>query len=137
VKPPSRLGSTTDEQINAYFAHNPAYGGCISNNQLIHPDPKLTYILNLQNSNQGGSHWTTFHNGHYADSYGVAPTAHVSKYTRDYNPDEYQSLAEESCGYFAIYAAQNFMRGLPPYTGMIPHKYRYNEDVLKREFLAH
>lgn len=121
-------------EISKYFEDEPNFGGVLANDQLQHPWPDKVYILNLQNIDQAGSHWVTFYNGYYWDSYGMPPTKHVAQYTRWWNKNQYQSLAQNSCGYHAAYVAANILAGRNPEGKLIPNSYQHNERVLKQYF---
>lgn len=66
------------------------------------------YIFNLDNYDQGGSHWTTgvVKNANlvYIDSFGVEPfTQLVSKFPDyKYNRIQVQDMHSSCCGYFAV-----------------------------------
>lgn len=68
------------------------------------------YIINLNNSNQSGSHWTALfvRDSHccYFDSFGIGPPLEVLKFCKGkfliINKDQIQNLNHESCGYYAI-----------------------------------
>lgn len=98
------------------------------------PAKNKGYILNLENHNQGGSHWVALYKGHYYDSYGVVPTKHISKFAKTYSTEQYQSLHQESCGYYAVYVLKNLFAGRDAYHDMIPGEFRHNENVLKNFF---
>jgi hypothetical protein len=112
----------------------PTFGGVFSNDELRKPDKDKIYILNLENSNEGGSHWTLLYDGHYFDSYGVVPTKRISKWVRTWNKDNYQGLERSSCGFFVMYVASHLMAGLPPMGELEPGKTEHNENVLRRFF---
>ena len=96
--------------------------------------PKKIYILNLKNHNEEGSHWTLLHNGIYYDSYGMLPTLEISPFVKFYSEDDFQSLSQESCGYYCLYLADNIIANRPATQGLIPDHPRHNETVLKNYF---
>jgi hypothetical protein len=108
--------------------------GVYANDALKAPKRGCGYILNLQNVNEPGSHWTAFYDGSYFDSYGVPPTLKIARFTKKYNTLQYQSFDQESCGFHAVYVLKNIFAGREPYHGMIPGKYQHNERVLKKFF---
>ena len=107
----------------------------MSNDQLKNPEKNKFYILNLQNSGQGGSHWVLLLNGYYFDSFAAPPTQAIAPFVKWYNPHQYQALDSEACGWFCIFFAENLSHGLDPARDMIPGDYERNEDVLKRYFI--
>ena len=113
----------------------PTFGGVFSNDELTKVDLDKVYILNLQNSDQPGSHWTLLYAGWYFDSYGVPATKRMSQYVTSYNPYDYQGLSKNSCGHMCMYVASRIIAGLKPYTGdLVPNKSLHNENVLERFF---
>ncbi len=123
--------------MNAVKTHKggPTFGGVFSNDELMKPDPKKVYILNLENSNQAGSHWTLLYNKWYCDSYGVVPTKHISQFVTSHNTNDYQGLNRNSCGHFCCYIGSRIIAGLKPYTGDLKDdQQQYNEDVLETFF---
>ena len=67
-------------------------------------------ILNLDDSNGGGSHWSSFlKNGKdkiYFDSYGLPPPTELVKYLNDpvyYNSERIQPVNEVFCGHLCLY----------------------------------
>jgi hypothetical protein len=119
----------------AYFKDRPEFGGVFSNDQLTKTDKNKFYILNLQNSGLGGSHWTLLCNSYYFDPYGAPPTKAISKFVKWHNPHQYQGLNSNACGYFCMYFAENMSHGIDPARGMIPGKFEHNENVLKKYFI--
>jgi hypothetical protein len=71
------------------------------------------YIMNLENSNQSGSHWVSFVKKgdcvYYSDSYGVRPPENIynlflNNCSKVYvNMKPFQSLNSKKCGWYAIY----------------------------------
>ena len=92
----------------------------ISNDQPIHDGVN---IINLQNSNQTGSHWVFLYNGPkqitYIDSFGQPPTIEVCRQITAtgkpsvYNTTDLQALTSNSCGFFGTYIAKELARGRP------------------------
>ena len=136
------LGSTSNIELAAYFAGRKPikdvprikFGGVFSNDELHDPKRNVIYILNLQNSDQGGSHWVLLCNGWYMDPYGTPPTKRISQFVTDWNRDEYQSLESEACGFFCLYVADRLMAGLDPFGDLKPDQEDANEDVLEAYF---
>lgn len=75
--------------------------------------PDGNYILNLENSNQNGSHWTGLVKKanvlYYNDSYGSYPDAPVYDLIKTYNYSlimnerSHQKIGSSSCGYWVIF----------------------------------
>ena len=86
----------------------------------IYPKDKLPkqlkngwYIINLENANEGGSHWTCFQysNGNisYIDSFGISPPIEVLQRVKKgcslkYSTVDIQDLDASTCGWFCISA---------------------------------
>jgi len=124
----------SETDIMAYLKANKLFGGVFANDELKKPQKDKIYVLNLENSNEGGSHWVALYNRMYFDSYGCAPSKKIAPFVEQYNTDDFQGLSKESCGYFALYVADNITAGRDPYYGMRPNEPQWNEDVLKRWF---
>ena len=66
------------------------------------------YIINLDNSNGNGTHWTSlyFHplNSYYFDSYGFVPPLEVEQKIKPYiyNDADIQDFDSKACGYYAL-----------------------------------
>jgi hypothetical protein len=131
------LGSLNNFQIERYLKGKKQFGGVFSNDELQNPDPNKIYILNLQNRNEGGSHWCLLHNHNYYDSYSAPPTQAIQPYVKHYNGFEFQSLRQESCGYYTLYIADNIIAKRHPTNGLKDNEPRQNENVLKKYFLSH
>jgi hypothetical protein len=128
------LTTMGEQDIIRYLSGNKLFGGVFANDELKKPDPKKIYILNLQNSDESGSHWTLLYAGNYFDSYAVAPTKAISRFVKRYNTQSYQGLSKASCGYYCLYVADNITAGREPYLGMKPDQPQWNEDILKKYF---
>jgi hypothetical protein len=129
------LGSLNASQISQYFAHEPRFGGVFANDELTKPDPNKAYILNLDNSDGPGSHWTALIGTKYYDPYGVHPTKAISRFAKEYNTTEYQSLAQEACGWYCMYFIENWLKGRSPLHKLHKDDFSYNYEVLKRHFV--
>ncbi len=113
----------------------PTFGGVSSNDELMKPAKNKVYILNLENSNEPGSHWTLLYNGNYFDSYGCVPTKHISQFVTSYNKKDFQGLNDNWCGHFCCYIGSRIIAGLKPYTGDLKDdQQQYNEDLLEDFF---
>jgi hypothetical protein len=85
------------------------FGGVYSKDQLPELKPTKFYIINLQDSNDGGgTHWTAFYYSKlqsiFFDSYGFPAPIEVEnkigKYI--YNDADIQDYDSSSCGYYAL-----------------------------------
>ena len=71
------------------------------------------YILNLENSNQGGSHWTAMYKTknkyYYSDSFGVTipetliRNLNINENNLFFNEIQIQDMSSTRCGFFALY----------------------------------
>jgi hypothetical protein len=146
------LKSTTDQQINNHFKNFPSWGGVFSNDafaRTVKPDTNKFYILNLENEQQGGSHWTLLDCRKrkilYVDSFGLLPTSEIHNWITatsrkaSYLSTNLQGFHNASCGYFATYFAEQLSnRTLKNIlTGDFTNNSDYNERVLERYFTSH
>ena len=128
----TRLGSLNDKQIAIMLKGLKNFGGVHANDDLTDYDPKKCYILNLQNEDQPGSHWTALlPMGRYIDSFGFPPTKAITPFVKEYSLCDYQGLNQEDCGYFAIYFCLNQQ---DPFKNLISNDYAHNYRTLKRFF---
>ena len=88
----------------------------LSNDELNESMLKYNFavILNLENENQSGSHWTGLVNDasqkrmYYCDSYGMPPTERIynmflkHNYEMFLNTKQFQSNSSELCGWYAM-----------------------------------
>ena len=140
----AKLDGISDNYIRQHFqtaaskkaqARNKIYfGGVYANDTLTAPQKNHVYILNIQNQGEPGSHWTALYNGHYFDSYGIGPTQAIQRFTKDWNTHCYQSYNQESCGFYAMYIADQIINKRDPLEGLIPYEHASNERVLKQHF---
>ena len=85
---------------------------CTGKDGLIGKPRNGCYIINLNDSNEGGSHWTCFYirDGHcaYFDSFGCICPYNVSRFLKQshirtvYNTSQIQELTDDHCGYYCI-----------------------------------
>lgn len=66
------------------------------------------YIINLDDSNGNGTHWTALYhhplNSYYCDSFGFVPPLEVEKKIKPYhyNDADIQDFNSEACGYYCL-----------------------------------
>lgn len=111
------LGELSNFQINNILRNDKSFGGCYSKDQLPANGPRQkSYIINLENHNQGGSHWVLVSDIQrettvYFDSYGVPPPNAVKSFIEKSgkswteNSREIQPLGSDLCGWYCIYVA--------------------------------
>lgn len=90
-------------KLNYYF------DGVYSKDQLPELKPTNFYIINLQDSDDGGgTHWCSFYYSKlqsiYFDSYGFPPPKEVESKIGNYiyNDGQLQDMDASSCGYYAL-----------------------------------
>ena len=86
--------------------------------------PKHSYVINLNESDEPGSHWVVMFFGSnlvlYFDSFGLAPPQelltlcekHGVNYA--YNNTQYQALTSVLCGYYCLFFLNEIMREVNP-----------------------
>jgi len=89
--------------------------------------PSECGIINLENSDSGGSHWVAYYNSptysivEYFDSFGVMPPRLVEKYLATsnkrvaFNTIQYQHLGSILCGWFCLLFINERNRGTDPW----------------------
>ena len=66
------------------------------------------YIINLDTSNNNGTHWTALYyhplNSYYCDSFGFVPPLEVEEKIKPYlyNDSDIQDFNSEACGYYCL-----------------------------------
>lgn len=112
--------SLSDADINSLLESDPYFLGVNMNDEKLDLQSTGYHILNLQNSNQGGSHWTLLYHKPfgfiYSDPFGSPPTKKIMKILKAtgepimINKRIYQSIKSSYCGYFSMITAQ-LLRG--------------------------
>ena len=108
--PINELSNIDIEKIINSLRLNKYFGGVFSKDDLPQLKKNYYYIVNLDNKNGGGSHWTVFYYNYplksiYFDSFGFVPPDDVEKKIKPYifNDDEIQNYENSSaCGFFCI-----------------------------------
>ena len=108
------------------------------------------YVVNLENHNQGGSHWTalvmTAKTCLYMDSFGMPPPEQILQYLEkkykkvNYNKIEIQDMDSTYCGYFCIaflkYMRDNRNGTLRGFQRIFSPNPKKNDKILARFFLS-
>jgi len=112
------------------------------------------YIINLENHNQPGSHWTALiledKNCLYFDSFGMPPPEKIykfleKKYKRvDFSKKEIQDMDSTYCGYFCMEFFKfmqerrgNLAQKLLSFQKQFSTNTKENDDILAKLFLSH
>lgn len=152
------LTTTTNQQLALYCNQlNIPFKGCFMNDELDQfldkGLPNGNYIINLQNMNQGGTHWVSMVKDkqncvYYNDSYGVYPIQVVMdlckkyKYRLYYNKRNHQPFNTTSCGYWCIlflYYMNKRLKNKPmlqrfeAFTDLFVEDVKLNEKILYQE----
>lgn len=114
--------SLSNFEIDDYYEKNSHYGGCYAKDVLPKSMNKDAYVFNLENNDQGGSHWTCAVKLKdcciYFDSYGFIPPPDVIKFMKTskkpciYSSVQFQDLDSVLCGYYCIFMIDNLLRGV-------------------------
>ena len=115
-------------QIDDIMKDVPGFLGCVAHNQLADlpaMKPGNSVIFNLEDSNQGGSHWVGAYCGNhyleYFDSFGIPPDDRALAYFRkskkqiEYNNSKIQGNKSNRCGLYAIGFIKGRVNGLTDY----------------------
>ena len=125
------------------------YGGTIMLNEVSKLKPNHCAIINLNTSNEPGSHWVCVFDGPsqeevvYFDSFGVGPPKQIQKFMNKcakksgkkmvYSSMQLQTLNTSSCGWWCMYILTHLDKG---YTyddllnEMNPNDTKINEHLL-------
>jgi hypothetical protein len=107
------------------------------------------YILNLQNHNQSGSHWTAFIKNrkkiYYCDSFGIIMPQEELDLFKDekdliyYNTTQIQDINSQCCGYFALgfllYSKNNKGLNLNNFLEMFNTKNLKQNDIIIKNYI--
>jgi hypothetical protein len=111
------------------------------------------YIINLQNHNQDGSHWTALirnnENVFYVDSFGVCPPQNIVTICKQlklqifYNNTDIQNMNSNLCGYFCIalfiylekHKKQNMFDNIQDFTDMFNNKDSSKNDAILKRYI--
>ena len=113
--------------------------------------PNGNYIINLQNSNQNGSHWTAMYaqNGkfYYSDSFGMPipetliTNTNINNDNLFFNTNQIQDMKSQRCGFFALYflylmnQSGNISDKLKQYINTFDLKnFKQNDTIIKNIF---
>jgi hypothetical protein len=112
------------------------------------------YIINLENHNQGGSHWTALILGKknclYCDSFGMPPPEQLylfleKKYKKvDFSRKEIQDMDSTLCGYFCLeffkfmkeHPNGTLVNNLQQYQNLFSENTKENDAILAKLFLS-
>jgi len=112
------------------------------------------YIINLENHNQGGSHWTALILGKknclYCDSFGMPPPEQLylfleKKYKKvDFNRREIQDMDSTLCGYFCLeffkfmkeHPKGTLVNNLQQFQNQFSENTKENDNILAKLFLS-
>jgi hypothetical protein len=107
-------------------------------------------IINLENSDSGGSHWVAYFNDpncvvvEYFDSYGIVPPPLIESYLKTskktlvYNSIKYQHRMSILCGWFCLLFINERFHGRKPYDifyKILTLDPLSNQQILKKYFL--
>lgn len=71
------------------------------------------YVLNLDTTDNEGTHWVAVYGNEYYDSFGLAPPNKLSHCV--YNIVQHQELNSTLCGIYCMFYIWSRNRGLPKY----------------------
>jgi len=146
---------TSNGELDDIMSHIPKYLGAHGNDWVMgkKPQKEMYLILNLENENQGGTHWVCVCNKpdypyiEYFDSFGMPMSDQVEEYMGKSgklvagNTNEIQNYKSQACGYYCINYLKMRYAGVDPYD--ILYSFRMgspsskvtmrNDDILLKE----
>lgn len=120
-----KLKELSNVDIDRMLHDDRNYGGCMSKDELPRTLNRKFYVLNMQDSKDGGgTHWTLLDNRdtknvQYFDSMGQVPPAIVKRLMRSsgkkqiINKFELQPMGSVTCGWWCVAAAKALGSGMP------------------------
>ena len=139
------LTTTNDIQLKEYAEKmGLPLNNILMRDEMNHLNEDGFYIINLDNSNGNGTHWTSlfYHplNSYYFDSYGFVPPLEVEKKIRPYiyNDADIQDFNSEACGYYALafikflYDKSNKEVAFKEFLRLFKSNTKENDDILKK-----
>lgn len=134
------------ELLNILQKENIIINGIYAKNQLTKPLKDGFYIINLNNSNQDGSHWTVLYKINdsyslYFDAFGFKAPEIVENlllYKYDYNKIQIQDINSTSCGFYCIafikflYMKRNYKQAFKTFCSLFTDNTIRNEIILNR-----
>ena len=139
------LTTTNDIQLKEYAEKmGLPLNNILMRDEMNHLNEDGFYIINLDNSNGNGTHWTSlfYHplNSYYFDSYGFVPPLEVEQKIRPYiyNDADIQDFNSEACGYYALafikflYDKSNKEVAFRQFLRLFRNNTKENDDILKK-----
>ena len=136
----------TNIEISEYYKNEPRFNGIYSRNNLPNKIKKGTYVINLDEYENTGTHWVSLfvkaNKVIYFDSFGIENTPkEINKFigTKKIKASTFRIQAYDSimCGYFCIEFINYMLKGkkLLDYTNLFsPNDFKNNDRVIKRIF---
>ena len=104
------------------------------------------YIINLDNSNGNGTHWTALYfqgnplNSYYFDSFGFVPPLEVEQKIKPYlyNDADIQDFNSEACGYYCLafikvlHDKNNIELAFRQFLQLFSNKTTENDNILEK-----
>jgi hypothetical protein len=106
------------------------------------------YIINLDDSNGGGTHWTVSHyhplNSCYFDSFGFVPPLEVEEVIKPfiYNDNDIQDFNSSACGWYCLafikflHDKQNKNEAYKQFLRLFKGKTTENDDILYKYLIG-
>lgn len=140
--------SLSNTQIDNYYAGNGYYGGCYPKDELPDKIENKFYIINLDDSDGEGTHWTLIFNVNvpaviYFDPFGVVPPMNAIRLMKTsrkriyYSMLELQNIMSNLCGYYCLYFADQLQQNryfLDITTQDFVNNTKINDGVIKKYF---
>ena len=137
---------STNIEINEYYINEPRFNGVYSRNNLSAKIKKGAYVINLDEYENTGTHWSSLFVKPkytiYFDSFGIE---HILKEINKFignnniksNIFRIQAYSSIMCGYYCIEFINYMLKGkaLLDYTNLFsPNDFKKNDQIIKRIF---
>ncbi|DAC81526.1 TPA_asm: adenain [Capsaspora MELD virus 2] len=106
--------------IQAFFRHDPYFDGVYSKDRLPAKIAAKNYVVNMDNSSGGGTHWVAVcnvgENCFYFDPFGVDPPPAILEFMKSGtkqcmgNTVQIQDIKSNACGYFCCYVIKESLK---------------------------
>lgn len=141
----NKLRQLTSTDIDNYYKGNKNFGGWFNKNQLPRIKNKF-YMVNMEDSGGGGTHWVMVYNRKpmciYYDSFGLHPPPDIEKFMKGSGKKsvmsdiQIQNIKSQACGYYCLMVIDMLEEGIP-FTDILLDEFSFdtldNEKLVNKE----